>query len=180
MDEVQEEARGDAPGRLHERELHQLLQLLGALRQQNPDGVLQGRHREQALLEVLILQAHPGAAQHEPLDRIGELLGQAVDHEPAIAHPHHAGPGQPVYLHQPHQALGLERLGPFVPCRAGPPEEHEVRHVHVEVRGEVPDVVRELPHGIGAEAVDEEQRRPGGPVGLRDPAVHHRPIPKLG
>nr|GMD52313.1 14-3-3-like protein [Ipomoea batatas] len=180
--EVGEQTRRQHLGRrFNEGESHQLPHLLRRLRQQNVSRLLHIIHRKQPLLQVLILQTHPGAAYHHFLHAVSELGRQAVGHEPAVAQPRHVDfPAHRVRLQRAFHALRLERVGPLGSGRVGLPEEHQVRHVYVEVRGQDPDRVPPLPHRVGSEPVEEHQVGSGRPPGLRHPAVHDGAVAEVG
>lgn len=174
LNEIHKQARGDQPKRrrLEKSVLDQLPKLLRRLRHQNARSLVQIRYRKHAFQDVLLLQAHRGAAYHNPLHRLPVLGRQAVPHKPAIAQPQQAQPPHRVGLHDPHHALGLERLGPVRPGGGRLAEEEEIGDVDVEVGGDVAEEVNELPHRVDSEAVDEEEVALGRVWGLRNPAVH--------
>lgn len=83
-------------------------------------------------------------------------------------------------LQEAHDALGLKSLGAVGSGREGVAEEDKVRDVEVEAGGERGDELMPLPHCVGADPVDEEQRRLGLGVGFGDPAVHDCAFAQIG
>ncbi|GER49615.1 hypothetical protein STAS_26876 [Striga asiatica] len=181
IDKIRQKARRHSLGRLIERQPHQLPQFLRRPSEQNLDCLFHAPHRKQTLLHVLLLHTHSGAADHHPLHRAGKLRRQAVGHEPAVAQPDDPDPGaDPKGFHSGHHAPGLKGLGPLGPGRPGVAEEEEVRDVDVESGGEGRDDVVPLPHGVGADAVDEEGGGPVGAVGFGGPAVDDGAVAEVG
>lgn len=172
IDVIREEARWDHLHRPNKRELHQFPQFLRRLRHQNTRHLVQIRHLKETLPKILLLQAHPGATEHHLLHRLGELRRHAVTHESAVADPHQAHPVHPVRLHEAHHALRLESLAPLGAVGGRIAEEEQVRDVDVEARHHVAEQFAVLPHGVGAEAVDEDEVGLGLLVRFGDPAVH--------
>jgi hypothetical protein len=118
-------------------------------------------HREQPRLEVLLLEAHPGADEHHLLDGLRVHGGHPVPDEPAVADPDEAEPGDPDGVHRRLDRAGLEGVGAVGEARGGLAEEDEVGDDGVEAgRDERAEVRRPLPRGGRAEAVEEEQRVP--------------------
>lgn len=179
MDEVIEEAGGNRHWRAIERHLNQLPQPLGALRHQQTRRLLQIPHLKQPLLQIPLLQANPSGTHHHLLHRIRELRRQTIPNKTPIADPHQAHPPHPHRLHQPHQTPRLERLRPVVAARRRLPEEEQVRHENIEPGEERPQLLAPLPRGVGAEAVDENQRRLVRSPVPRDPAVHDRAVAEV-
>lgn len=173
IDEVLVKARWHGPGRRFVRgDRDQLLRLLRRLGKQQADRLIHAPHLEHPFIHVLLLHAHPGAAQHQPLHPVRELRGQAVPNNPTVAQPSHAHLRHPLCLHDPGDAPRLERLAPLRAGRVGVAKEDEVGDVHVEVPGEVGCEVPPLPQRIGPHAMDEDQVRLRRLVGLGHPAVH--------
>lgn len=59
-------------------------------------------------------------------------------------------------------------------------EEEEVRYEDVEPGNEVPEVLAVLPHGVGSEAVDEEERGFCLFVESGYPAMHDGAVAEIG
>lgn len=179
MNEICEEERRKASSRLSEREPDELAESVGRLRQQNVSGFIQIGDLKEAIFHILFLQTNSRAAQHDSLKGLGKLNRQAVTDETAVTDPDQAHSLDAVSLHHPHHARRLERLRPLLARRVGLAEEQEVRHEDVEPGREVTEVLAVLPHGVGSEAVDEDERRLCLFVVFGNPAVHDRALAEI-
>lgn len=181
VDEIGEEAGRHGHGRPDEGQPNQPPQPRRRLRHKNARRLVQVLHREEALLQIPLLQADPGAADHQLLHLLRRLRGHAVGHEAAVADPRHAGPAHAEGVHEAGDAASLERDGAVGEGREGGAEEEEIGDVDVEAGSEEgPEQVAPLPGRVGAEAVEENH---GGPrrVGLRrHPAMQGRAVAEIG
>lgn len=169
---IPEEARRHHRRRPDEGQPDELPELLWPLRQQDFDRLPHVRHDEEPRSEVPLLQAHAGAAQHHPIHCRRVHRRHPVGHEPAIAYPHEAEAPHAGGLHCGCDAAGLVGLGPVGAEGLGGAKEEEVGNVEVEAGAkERAEVGGPLPDGGGAEAVEEEERGPGGIRAGGDPAV---------
>lgn len=138
------------------------------------------RYLKQTLFQILLLQAHPGAAYHHSFYRLFKLGRHTVPHKTTITQSDQTHLLHRLRFHHPHHALGLERLGPLGSSGVGVPEEEEIWDVDVEVGDQVGDEVAPLPQCVGSEAVDEEQVGFGFFTGLGDPTVDDGAVAKIG
>lgn len=172
VDVISEETSGRHFGRLDKRQAQKQPQLFRRLRQQNFGGLVNALHLEHSFSQVLLFEAHASAAQHHLLHALGELRGQAVGDEAAVADSDYAARPNAVGLEDGGHALGLEGLAAVGAGRVRVAEEEEVRDVDVEAAREWGQEVVPLPHCVGAEAVEEEEVGLGVFVDLGGPAVH--------
>lgn len=183
IDEIIEETSRQEFDGFEESEPHQLPNHFRRLRKQHTHSLINTFHLKHPIIHVLLFQTHPSTTQHNLPHAQREHRRHAVRHEPAIAQPDHVSrPVNPVGLQQGNDALCLELFGSFGSGRVGVTEEDQVGNVDAEVAREWGDEWAPLPHCVGSDSVEENERRLGvgiGTLSFGDPAMHYGSVAEI-